>query len=399
MSEHRISLTVNGRERTLWVDAHRSLLEVLRADAGATEVKLGCGEGVCGTCAVLLDGEPVNACLVFAVQADGASVTTVRGLAPEGEFHPLQTAFLEHAGSQCGFCTPGMILTAHWYLGGHRTPTARRSGPRWPAICAAVRATPRSSTRSRHTATAPIARRQGLAVDAREVTIGLASEVTIDAPDRPAHEPARATRRAPHRDFVEKVAGTLRYADDWAFPGMLHGVVVRAQTPSARIRNVDVSAAHAVRGVRAVLTAADIPHNAIHDEASGLGVDPIVQPVLAEDRVRYDGEPVAVRRRRDPAGGRGGGRAGRRRVRRGAGRVRCRAGARAARPPGARRRQPLRDLAIGDRRRRRRHGAGGRRGRGDLPQPARRSRVPGTRGRDRLDRLGRRAHAAGGNRR
>jgi len=124
VSEHRITVTVNGRERALWVDAHRSLLEVLRTDAGATEVKLGCGEGVCGTCAVLLDGEPVNACLVFAVQADGASVTTVRGLAPEGEFHPLQTAFLEHAGSQCGFCTPGMILTAHWYL--ERHPDADR---------------------------------------------------------------------------------------------------------------------------------------------------------------------------------------------------------------------------------------------------------------------------------
>jgi aerobic carbon-monoxide dehydrogenase small subunit len=119
MSEHRISLTVNGRERELWVDAHQSLLEVLRTEAGATEVKLGCGEGVCGTCAVLLDGDPVNACLVFAVQAGGAAVTTVRGLAPDGELHPLQQAFLEHAGSQCGFCTPGMILTAHWYLEHH----------------------------------------------------------------------------------------------------------------------------------------------------------------------------------------------------------------------------------------------------------------------------------------
>ncbi len=124
MSEHRISLSVNGREREQWVDAHQSLLEVLRTDAGATEVKLGCGEGVCGTCAVLLDGEPVNACLIFAVQADGAAVTTVRGLAPEGELHPLQQAFLEHAGSQCGFCTPGMILTAHWYM--ERHPDAGR---------------------------------------------------------------------------------------------------------------------------------------------------------------------------------------------------------------------------------------------------------------------------------
>jgi carbon-monoxide dehydrogenase small subunit len=119
MGKTEISFEVNGRALQVWVAPNQSLLEVLRTEAGATEVKLGCGEGVCGTCAVLLDGEPVNACLMFAVQADGAKVTTVRGLAGAGALHPLQEAFLEHAGSQCGFCTPGMLLTAHWYLEGH----------------------------------------------------------------------------------------------------------------------------------------------------------------------------------------------------------------------------------------------------------------------------------------
>ena len=119
-------------------------------------------------------------------------------------------------------------------------------------------------------------------------------EVTIEAPERPAEDAPAKIQPAPHRDFIEKVAGTLRYADDWGFPGMLHGVVVRAQLPSARIVSIDTSAASAVRGVRAVMTAADIPHNGILDEASGLGVDAIVQPVLAADRVRYDGEPVAL---------------------------------------------------------------------------------------------------------
>jgi carbon-monoxide dehydrogenase small subunit len=111
-----ISLQLNGRPVEVWVTPEQSLLEVLRTEAGATDVKLGCGEGVCGTCTVLLDGEPVNACLMFAIQADGASVTTVRGLGEEGELHPLQQSFLRHGGAQCGFCTPGMILTAHWYL-------------------------------------------------------------------------------------------------------------------------------------------------------------------------------------------------------------------------------------------------------------------------------------------
>jgi aerobic-type carbon monoxide dehydrogenase small subunit (CoxS/CutS family) len=124
LAPHSISVTINGRPTDLAVRANLSLLEVLRDDAGCPEVKLGCGEGVCGTCTVLLDGEPVNACLVFAVQADGCEITTVRGLAPDGELSDLQDMFVEHAGSQCGFCTPGMLLVTKWYL--DRRPEADR---------------------------------------------------------------------------------------------------------------------------------------------------------------------------------------------------------------------------------------------------------------------------------
>jgi carbon-monoxide dehydrogenase small subunit len=124
MSKREIALQVNGHALRVAVEPNMSLLELLRTEAGAPEVKLGCGEGVCGTCTVLLDGEPVNSCLLFAVQAEGHEVTTVRGLAADGELHPLQQSFLEHAGSQCGFCTPGMLLTAKWYLDGH--PAAGR---------------------------------------------------------------------------------------------------------------------------------------------------------------------------------------------------------------------------------------------------------------------------------
>jgi carbon-monoxide dehydrogenase small subunit len=121
----RITLTVNGRRMEAWVAPNQPLSEVLRTDAGQTDVKYGCGEGVCGTCTVLLDGDPVNSCLVFAVQADGASVTTVQGLAAQdGSPGALQRSFLRHGGSQCGFCTPGMIVTAHWYVA--RNPTANR---------------------------------------------------------------------------------------------------------------------------------------------------------------------------------------------------------------------------------------------------------------------------------
>ncbi len=123
-----------------------------------------------------------------------------------------------------------------------------------------------------------------------------AREAPVKAPPAPAPArlPSGRTSPVPHRDFVEKVAGTLPYADDWGFPGMLHGLVVRARVPCARITGIDVDAAKAVPGVRAVLTAADIPHNAISEEASGLGIDQIIQPVLAGEEIRYDGEPVAA---------------------------------------------------------------------------------------------------------
>jgi len=126
MSGIPITLRLNGRETPLTVSAEQSLADALRTGAGATEVKRGCGEGVCGTCTVLLDGEPVNSCLVFAVQVDGADVTTVRGLSADGEeLHPLQAGFLAHSAAQCGFCTPGMLLTATWYL--EHDPDASRA--------------------------------------------------------------------------------------------------------------------------------------------------------------------------------------------------------------------------------------------------------------------------------
>lgn len=106
--------------------------------------------------------------------------------------------------------------------------------------------------------------------------------------------PPQVDRSPVHADFVEKVKGELKYADDWALPGMLEGVVVRAGIPCGRITSIDTAAARAVPGVHAVLTAADVPQNGVAEDESGLGIEAIVMPVLAADRVRYDGEPVAL---------------------------------------------------------------------------------------------------------
>ena len=107
-----IGLTVDGVERTLDVDTRTSLLDALRDHLGVTAPKKGCDHGQCGACTVLLDGRRVTSCLTFAVVHDGREVVTADGLAPDGELHPVQQAFIDHDGFQCGFCTPGQICSA-----------------------------------------------------------------------------------------------------------------------------------------------------------------------------------------------------------------------------------------------------------------------------------------------
>jgi aerobic-type carbon monoxide dehydrogenase small subunit (CoxS/CutS family) len=106
-----VRFTLNGRPERLEVPAHWTLLRMLRDAAGRTDVKHGCGEGVCGACAVLVDGVAVNSCSVLAPQVDGGSVETVAGLAGEEGLHPLQAEMVERGGVQCGFCTPGMLMS------------------------------------------------------------------------------------------------------------------------------------------------------------------------------------------------------------------------------------------------------------------------------------------------
>jgi aerobic carbon-monoxide dehydrogenase small subunit len=112
MSKHPIEMTINGRRHAGDVEARVSLSDFLRDDAGYTGVHIGCEHGVCGACTVIVDDKAVRSCLMLAVQADGARVTTVEGLAaPDGTLHPVQQAMLEEYALQCGFCTPGVVMT------------------------------------------------------------------------------------------------------------------------------------------------------------------------------------------------------------------------------------------------------------------------------------------------
>ena len=107
-----ITLTINGHDYPISVEPRRTLADAIREDCGQTGTHIGCEHGICGACTVIVNGEPVRSCLMFAVQADGKKIRTVEGLAQGDKLHPMQQAFMDHHGLQCGFCTPGFLMLA-----------------------------------------------------------------------------------------------------------------------------------------------------------------------------------------------------------------------------------------------------------------------------------------------
>ncbi len=118
-----VLLRINGERHEVYIKPNRTLLEVLREDLLLTGAKEACGAGECGTCTVLVDGKPVNSCITLAMEAEGKEIETIEGLSKGGDLHPLQEAFIDHHAFQCGFCTPGMIMTAKAFLNRKPGPT------------------------------------------------------------------------------------------------------------------------------------------------------------------------------------------------------------------------------------------------------------------------------------
>jgi selenium-dependent xanthine dehydrogenase len=269
MSE--LALTVNDTPYDLDVPESRTLAQVLRYDLGLTGTKIGCEEAECGICTVLVDGVPVDSCIYPAFKAQGAAITTVEGLAHDGELHPLQKAFIEYGAVQCGFCTPGLIMTAKALLDENPNPTGHD-------IKVALK-----DTYCRCTGYASVIG----AIQAAGSE--LRGEGERSWPGVHTVEPLRVVGQSvPVQDVVDKVTGRARFTDDYVFPGMLIGRTLRAAYPHARIVKIGTSKAQAWPGVRAVLTADDVPGVNIH----GLIFDD--WPVLAGEKVRYMGDPVAV---------------------------------------------------------------------------------------------------------
>ena len=123
MAIHRITVTVNGEVELVDVPSHMTLLQMLREKLALTGTKNGCAAGECGACTVMVNGEPINSCMMLAVECDGAKITTVEGLAHDGQLDPVQAALVEAGGIQCGFCTPGVLLSARALLNRKPQPT------------------------------------------------------------------------------------------------------------------------------------------------------------------------------------------------------------------------------------------------------------------------------------
>jgi len=270
---NKLTCWVNHKQVTVSVEPGEMLSDIIRYRLGLTGTKVSCNEAECGACTVLVDSVPVLSCNYPALKAQGKKIVTIEGLEEKGTLHPLQEAFIKYGASQCGFCTPGQIMTAAALLEEKPEPTREdieyalndtlcRCGA-YPAITNAVLA---AADYIQH----------GKPIEFPSLEFEGELDVVGQTVQRP--------------EAVEKVTGKAVYADDITFPDMLFGATLRAGIPHGKIITLDTSRAKALEGVRAVLTAEDIPGRINH----GLIVQDWPALVGVGEKVRYVGDAVAV---------------------------------------------------------------------------------------------------------
>jgi len=270
-TDHRvITLEVNGEKHSVAVQDGETLLDVLRDKLRLTGTKKGCNHGVCGACTVLIDGEPKNSCLLLAVSCENVSVTTIEGIAREGQLHPLQRSFINHGAVQCGFCSPGMILNA----------------------CALIERQPNPSDEEiKQALSGNLCRCTGYVRIIDAIRNWKKYENTSESPFNPQELDKYATvgKSLPRVDAADKVTGRAKYTADLSFQNMLHGKILTSPIAHGRIKSIDTSKAEALAGVKLVLTAKDVP-----DITYGINPPRYDEHILTKEKVRHVGDEVAA---------------------------------------------------------------------------------------------------------
>lgn len=269
-----ININVNGVDYELAVKPATTLLDMLREDLNLTGTKKGCEMGDCGACTVLLDGKPVNSCLVLALEADGKNIFTIEGLAKGEELHPIQRAFVEKGAIQCGFCTPGMILRTKALLDENPDPTLQETKE---AL---------SGNLCRCTGYTKIFE----AIEAsKEYLKGKKPKEIVFQPQKSAMNLSVVGKRLPKIDAPDKATGRALYTDDIKLPNMIYGKLLLSPLPHAKIKSIDTKKASELPGVKAILTGADVT-----DIFYGTSPPRYDENVLAKNKVRYVGDVVAA---------------------------------------------------------------------------------------------------------
>jgi 4-hydroxybenzoyl-CoA reductase alpha subunit len=265
-----IHITVNGDEIELGVHETESLQDALRERLGLTGTKKGCSRGVCGACTVLINNEPKNSCLVLAARCDGDEITTIEGIARDGELHPLQKAFIHSGAVQCGYCTPGMVMSAYALI--QRNPDP-------------------SDEEIKQALGGNLCRCTGYTKILEAVRNWKQFEDGFECPPHADDLEAFQTvgKSLPRPDAWDKVSGKAVYTGDISLPGMLHAKLLHSSIAHGKIVSIDTSEAERIPGVRAVITGADTP-----DVLYGISPARYDEPVLAKGKVYYVGEPVAA---------------------------------------------------------------------------------------------------------
>lgn len=263
----QITLYINNKKHGLLVDVHETLAHAIRERAQLTGTKIGCEQGACGACTLLVEGKAVQSCIAPAIRYDGAKITTIEGIAEKGALNDLQKKFVDKGAVQCGYCTPGMVMTTLAFIEDNPDPTIDE-------IKLAL--------------SGNLCRCTGYKKIIEAVSEFTEGKETPDPEQNSDHEFTHIGRPVPYIEAEKKVKGEADYADDIQVKNALHCKFLRSVVPHARIKKIDISKAQKLDGVRAVITGKELPIS--------FGVLPISQDetAMAIDKTRYIGEIVAA---------------------------------------------------------------------------------------------------------